>query len=124
MASGRGVALLAALAIALAACGVDVSVTAERADQIVFDPTVADPTNQPAVAPDPQVDPDVTTPTPATTVPVDPPSVPADPTAIDFGPDKPPRAYDDFLLAVMTDLQLWWDCLLYTSDAADDAMNV
>jgi hypothetical protein len=109
MASGRGVALLAAAAIALAACGVDVSVTAERADQIVFDPTVADPTNQPAVDPDPQVDPDVTTPTPATTVPVDPPSVPADPTAIDFGPDKPPRAYDDFLLAVMTDLQLWWD---------------
>ena len=120
MASGRAVALLAAGAIALTACGVEVSVTAERADRIVFDPTVAEPPSV-GVTPDRGADPggaptDPTpdTATPDTDVPDDPAtpppaSVPSDPTAIDFGPDKPPRGYDDFLLAVMTDLQLWWD---------------
>ncbi len=116
MASGRAVALLAAGAIALTACGVDVSVTSERADRIVADPTTLDPSQPPSVGtlPDPATDPEDPPPSAPTTEPVDPAtpppsSVPVDPAAIDFGPDKPPRAYDDFLLAVMTDLQLWWE---------------
>jgi len=31
-----------------------------------------------------------------------------DPDAIDFGTNKQQRAYDDFLAAVVSDLQLWW----------------
>ena len=31
-----------------------------------------------------------------------------DPTAINFGSNKTPHEYDDFLLAVMTDLDAWW----------------
>ena len=117
MASGRAVALLAAGAIALTACGVEVSVTAERADRLALDPTVVGPGNAPTTTAEP-TDPDVTDPgvsdPPGTTAPDEPAtappaSVPPDPTAIDFGADKPARGYDDFLLAVITDLQLWWD---------------
>ena len=127
MASGRAVALLAAGAIALTACGVEVSVTAERADRLALDPTVVGPGNAPTTTAEPTdpdvtdpgvTDPDVTDPgvsdPPGTTAPDEPAtappaSVPPDPTAIDFGADKPARGYDDFLLAVITDLQLWWD---------------
>ncbi|MGA7758493.1 MAG: hypothetical protein WCA57_11685 [Ilumatobacteraceae bacterium] len=123
MAPGRALALLAAGAFALTACGVEMSVTAERSDRIVLDPTGVDP-GSPATTPDPPgtptspgtpASPGTPTPTsPGTTAPDDPAtpppaSVPSDPTAIDFGPDKPPRGYDDFLLAVITDLQLWWE---------------
>lgn len=97
MASGRTIALLAASAITLAACGVDAGVTAERADQIGFE--VIDPDPAP---------PSTTATTPSTTTPAPTPSIPADPAAINFGPDKPARAYDDFLLAVVTDLEVWW----------------
>ncbi len=101
MASGRVVALLAAGTVLLAACGADISVTVERAEQLSFDPTIVDPgPTDPggSVPTDPQ-----SPPSSAPTV-----SVPADPAAIDFGADKPPKAYDDFLLRVVTDLQVWW----------------
>ncbi len=101
MASGRAVSLLAAAAVVLAACGTDVAVTAQRADQISFDPTVVDPATPPDTNPDDPA-------TPTTTLPAPTVSVPADPAAIDFGPSKPAKAYDDFLLAVMTDLETWW----------------
>ncbi len=97
MASSRAILILAAAATALGACGTDIAVTAERADQIGFDPTVIEP----ATPPD-------TSPGNPTTVPAPTVSVPADPDAINFGPSKPPKEYDDFLLAVMTDLEQWW----------------
>lgn len=99
MAPSRWVALLAAGAVLLAACGTETPVTAERADLIDSSPSAA--------APDPPsgsgTPPTATSP-PATT----PAPTPTDPSAINFGPDKPPRAYDEFLLAVVTDLELWW----------------
>ncbi|MGB7878538.1 MAG: hypothetical protein WBL31_07220, partial [Ilumatobacteraceae bacterium] len=52
MAPGRALALLAAGAFALTACGVEMSVTAERSDRIVLDPTGVDP-GSPATTPDP-----------------------------------------------------------------------
>lgn len=98
-------ALATAGALALSACAGSVDVTTERADPIrasevdvevqIDDPAPAAP------APDDPVD------DPAAPAPV-PPSVEVDPAAINFGPNKPPRGYDDFLLAVMTDLELWW----------------
>ncbi len=101
MASRRAVALVTAGAALLAACGTDVDVTAERADLVVFDPTVDAP-------PAPVAQPPSTTTPPPTTLPPAPSNAPTDPNAIDFGPDKPPQAYDEFLLAVMTDLEVWW----------------
>lgn len=103
MLRGGSIALVAAATMTLAACGADVLVTAERSDEIRF--------TEPPTATAPPVDDDPTAPP---TTPVDEPPTTvaptgtADPTAIDFGPNKPPRAYDDFLLAVMTDLELWW----------------
>ena len=96
----------------LAACAAEAPVTAERSDQIVFDAgSVPQPTD-----PDPDVDPDTTDPAtdPATTEPGStPPSPSIDPTVVDtnainFGSNKTPHDYDDFLLAVMTDLDAWW----------------
>ena len=76
-----------------------------RADRLGFDPTVIDP----VTPPDTTEPGDTTTPpAPPTTAPEPTISVPADPDAIDFGPNKPPKSYDDFLLAVMTDLEAWW----------------
>ncbi len=109
MASGRFVAVVASAAIVLAACGIDPAVVAQRADQLGFDPAVIDPPPPPATAtapPDEPATPDdpiVTTPDPAPTG-----SVPPYAEAIDFGPDKPANDYDDFLLAVITDLELFW----------------
>jgi predicted metalloprotease len=116
MASGRIAALIAAGAVVFAACGVDPVVTAQRADQLGFDPTVIDPVTPPATTdPASPTDPAPTsipaTPpiaSPPTTVPKPTVSVPADPDAIDFGPNKPSKTYDQFLLAVMTDLEAWW----------------
>lgn len=102
---GGPIALFAAATVALAACGGEVLVTTERADEIRFPipPTTSLPADDPDVttssAPSGTDDPPPTTVAPTGT---------ADPTAINFGPNKPPRAYDDFLLAVVTDLDLWW----------------
>jgi predicted metalloprotease len=86
------VAVVAAVGI-VAGCAARPGVTVERADVIAVDgaaPTTPDPSG-----------------TPTTTLPpadaVDP-----DPAAIDFGPGKPPQEYDDFLLRVLTDLEVWW----------------
>jgi hypothetical protein len=101
---GRLLALVLAAAAGISACAGDVDVTTERADPIrvldVGEPTVSAPVpEEPAPA-----DPDEA-PAPAPAVPS---STDVDAEAINFGPNKPPRAYDDFLLAVMTDLAIWW----------------
>jgi len=99
------VALATAGAVVMSACAGSIEVTTERADPIsvaeIDDPTLTMP--DPPEPTDDLVEPDE----PAAPAPV-PPSVELDRTAINFGPDKPPRAYDDFLLAVITDLELWW----------------
>ena len=132
----RGLITLAvATSALLVSCTVDPTVTAERSDQIASqlptptttpaettdpsqndptqdDPTATDPPSTDPTANDPPAtDPAVTDPTedPANTAPS--PSVAPDqidPAAIDFGPNKTPHDYDDFLRAVMTDLQSWW----------------
>jgi predicted metalloprotease len=94
----RLLALAIAGAVAMSACAGSIEVTSERADPIRSlgdDPTLT--------APAPQ-DPGPTT----TSTPPPPPSADVDRTAINFGSNKPARAYDDFLLAVMTDIELWW----------------
>jgi hypothetical protein len=103
MALRRPAALFAAATV-LAACAGSVDVTAERAEQIGFDPTVVERPDAGVggVVDDPAAEP------PATTEPPAPSTAPTDPGAIDFGPDKPPKPYDDFLLAVITDLEVWW----------------
>lgn len=103
MSTSRAIALLVAAGLGAAACGTDAGVTTQRADEIR--------TNLPPVtAPD---DPTVTTvptdpgtSTPPTTPPM--PTGPVDPTSINFGSNKVERSYDEFLLAVMTDLDAWW----------------
>ena len=104
----------------LAACAAEAPVTAERSDQIVFDAGSAPPTTEPHADPrttEPETDPATTDPAttdpatsdPSSTAPapsIDPSQV--DPNAIDFGSNKTPHDYDDFLLAVMTDLDTWW----------------
>jgi predicted metalloprotease len=104
MIRGRWFALAAAGALALSACAASVEVTTERADPIRLDDVVTTST--------PGGDPTIEPPNDESSAPAPvPPAQPAgevDPTAINFGPDKPARAYDDFLLAVMTDLELWW----------------
>ena len=78
----------------------------------------ATPDDEPTSAPTTDVvEPDATAPA-TTEAPSEPPttgpptaSVPqleTDPTLIDFGQGTPPLAWDDFLLAVMTDLEAWW----------------
>ena len=104
---GRLLALATAGAVVLSACAGSVEVTSERADPIrvanVDEPTTALPaTDDPALVDPGPLPTQAPTPTPI------PPSGDVDPEAINFGPNKPPRAYDDFLLAVMTDLQVWW----------------
>lgn len=93
-------------AVMLTACGTNALVTTERADLIGDEPTVADtdPTPDPTADPtadDPGDDPGRDD--PGATVIDD-----VDDAAIDFGPDKPRREYDDFLLATRTDLERWW----------------
>jgi predicted metalloprotease len=95
----RLLALATAGAVALSACAGTIEVTSERAEPIRGlgdDPTLAAP------APAPE-DPGPTT---TSTPPLPPGDI--DRTAINFGSNKPARAYDNFLLAVMTDLELWW----------------
>jgi predicted metalloprotease len=100
--------------VAASACSGTVEVTTERAEPIrtversVDDPTVAATPADPAPD-DPTVDdPPPQDPAPSTTsAPAQPGGI-VDQDAIAFGPNKPERAYDDFLLAVVTDVELWW----------------
>jgi predicted metalloprotease len=102
------IALCTAAAVVFAACGATVDVTTERADRIA--PIEPPAGTEPPAAPGSGSAPDDlgTAVPPTTAAPVTPPTGDIDPTAINFGPNKPPRAYDDFLLAVVTDLNLWW----------------
>ena len=98
---GRLIALAAAGAVALSACAASVDVTTERADPIQVPTVEATPTTT-ALPDDPApLDPGQAAPPPPMPTPT---SGDVDPEAINFGTNKPPRAYDDFLLAVMTDL--------------------
>ncbi len=109
--------LVVAASAVLVSCGIDPVVTAERSDQIASPlPTVPETTTPDTSGPGTTA-PDTTEPSPQVPPSTDPastapsPSVAAeeiDRSAIDFGPNKTPRAYDDFLLAVMTDLESWW----------------
>ena len=107
---GRLLALATVGAVAVSACAGAVEVTTERADPIAT-ATADDPTlTAPAPTPDDQtVDYQNAGADPGAPV-ADPSPVPVDidRSAINFGPNKPARAYDDFLLAVMTDLDVWW----------------
>ena len=95
-------ALAVVATLALGACAPETLVVSQRADEIR--------------TPSPQQPDDPTTTTPNTsaptgpddTAPVNEPLGEPDHDAIDFGADKPPRAYDQFLLAVVTDLEQWW----------------
>ena len=92
-------------AVALSACSASVQVTSERAEPIGLD----DQTIAQQAPDDPPLDPSPDEPGPAATLAPAAPSGDVDAAAINFGPNKPARAYDDFLLAVMTDLERWWD---------------
>lgn len=103
-------AALLAASVLISACGVDVAVTATRSDLTPADiSTPPTPTTlpDPPVTTVPNTDPGPPTSTvdtgPGTTAPIV-----VDPGAIDFGPNKPERPYDDFLLATLTDLDAWW----------------
>ncbi len=106
----RLLALAMAGAVALSACAGSVDVTTERAEPISGlgdDPTLTPPPDAPADEPGVGLPPPDET-SPPVTAPPPPPSGTVDPGAINFGSNKPRRAYDDFLLAVMTDLNQWW----------------
>ena len=127
MAVSRSTTVRLALAIAatvvMAACGSpEVLVVAERADRIPSVAAHADPSVDPSSDPsDPTgTDPTGTEPSDDSTIepvdpiePIDDPQAPqvdpalADPDAINFGDDKPPRSYDDFLLASFVDIEAW-----------------
>ncbi len=104
----RAYVMLLAAYVLLAACANDATVTAQRSDQIPAGAPTTEPappasTDAPESPPDSGDDPPTTAPSPS----IAPDEV--DRAAIDFGPNKPPRAYDDFLLAVITDLNTWWN---------------
>ena len=99
---GKLLVLATAGVIGFSSCAAAVEVTSERAD-LIGDPTVEVP-----AADDPTLDdqpdaPGAAAPSPPMTSDTD-----IDGDSINFGPDKQPRAYDDFLLAVLTDLDVWW----------------
>ncbi len=122
---------LVVAAMVVAGCATtDAAVTAVRADELStastsppFQPSADDPGvvgGQPAAgdpdpgattsepdpaATDPAADDPTATDAPASTAA---PSVEVDPTAIDFGPNKPAQDRDDFLLATVSDLNVWW----------------
>jgi predicted metalloprotease len=104
-------ALIGAGALALAACGSAIDVTTERADPIgsLEGPATVpvEPTDEPSGSEPPTSRTDEPA-APPDTAPVPPTVDPPDPDAIDFGPNKPPRDHDDFLLAVASDLETWW----------------
>src|SRR6056297_624090 len=117
MARGHVIALLAAGALVSGGCAATVDVTTERADPIRV-PTVEMPSgtapgsDDDAVGgsgPAPDADVEVAAPSTPTTAPtVPPPSGAVDADSIDMGPNKPARPYDEFLLAVASDLERWW----------------
>lgn len=117
------IALLLATSVAMAACSADVAVTATRSESNQNSPTVStdDPATNGTLPPDdpePSTTPSTTTETTTATSEPDiggtevsaPTTAPvvSDPDAIDFGPNKPERDYDDFLLASLSDLNAWW----------------
>ncbi len=84
----------------MTACGdAQQGVTARRSNEVPADTTVpeAPPVSTPATTPDGPLEP-----TEDTTPP------PVDGGIIDFGPDKPPQPYDNFLNAAFADLTQWW----------------
>ena len=115
-------AILLGLSLTAAACGTnaDTLVISQRSDQIpdVVAGTPVDPTD-PGV-PDDQV---TTTSTPSRNEPINPvdpmidpddgPEIPdidpamVDPDAIDFGDNKPPQPWDDFLSVALADVEVW-----------------
>ncbi len=110
------IALLLALSVTAAACGADVAVTATRSEQTgtattspPFEPIPDDTDPSSSTLPAP------TDPAPTDPAPPDEPDIPitapivVDPDAINFGPNKPTRDYDDFLLATLSDLNTWWE---------------
>lgn len=114
--AARVLALTLATGLLAAACGTsaDVFVTSERSDQSAVNAPQDPPTSDPG-------DPTTTT-TPGRNSPIDPidpvdpmgdPDIPdidptsLDPDAIDFGDNKPERAYDNFLLASLADIDAW-----------------
>lgn len=113
-------ALLVGAMLLVAACGsTDVLVTSERSDQIRA--VTPDDPDRPDDPDDPD-DPVPSTSEPGRNTPIDPidpedsmtdPEIvdidptTLDPNAIDFGDDKPERAYDNFLLASLADIELW-----------------
>ena len=117
VASRSLIALLTALSVTAAACSADAAVTATRSNQSEPGTTSAPLEPRPEITdPAPPAAPDSSAPsTTDQTEPADPsppvtePSVAVvDPTAINFGPNKPEREYDDFLLATLSDLDAWW----------------
>lgn len=124
--SSRRAALFLALSLTAAACagGNELLVTADRSDQIgesaiespeapgdpedPIEPDDPGPTttdapsrNEPITPVDPMIDPDNEPETPD----IDPAMV--DPDAIDFGDDKPPQPWDDFLSVALADVERW-----------------
>lgn len=114
-----------AVVVGLAGCAVTSGVRTEQARQVVLppptepsttapvtppptNPTVpAPPSTAPPVTEPPATEPPSTTDGPPGTVP--PGSVPPELADIlDPGDAKPRRPYDDFVLATLVDLQLWW----------------
>lgn len=107
----------------VAACGTttDLLVTADRSDQIrEGEADVTDDTTPPEDPTEPQV---TTTSTPSRNEPINPvdpmvdgdsePDAPpidpamVDPDAIDFGDNKPPQPWDDFLSVALADVEVW-----------------
>lgn len=86
--------------LALGACGVSAGVETSRADAIGDSPP-------PTADPDDTV-PDDTTDTSDPTGTTDPGGQPPDSDLLDFGDDKEPRSYDDYLVRSLEDVEAWW----------------
>ena len=124
--SRRLPALLLGAALIAAACSADTDtlVISQRSDQIpdVIAGTPEDPTD-PEVPVDPEDPQETTTGTPSRNEPITPvdpmidpddePEIPEidpamiDPDAIDFGDNKPPQPWDDFLSVALADVEVW-----------------
>ncbi len=114
--AGRWIAGAGVAVGLLAACSVDPGVATESA-QHLDTPVTSDPTT-------PDSSPDTTTVDPTDPSDPEPPATSTDPTPptspsttapvgdlgaqLDFGDEKTPRDYDDFLAAALTDIEAWW----------------
>lgn len=114
-------ALLLGVSLAAAACGADADtlVISQRSDEIVPDVVAGTP----AEPTDPEDPGSTTTSTPSRNEPINPvdpmidssddPGTPSidpamiDPDAIDFGDNKPPQPWDDFLSVALADVEVW-----------------